>query len=89
MTGVWRNVYYFFDELSATSRGVVTVRIIGPIRPPPTIIIASPPSLLASEPLSTHPLRLALSLMDRWLAWKMIVIGVMARKERKAGLAPA
>ena len=83
-----RNVYYLVDDLSATPRGVVTVRIDP--RPhsaaTPTIIIAWPPSLVASEPLSTHPL--ALGLMDRWLTTKMIVIGVTARKERKSGLTP-
>ena len=58
----------------------MTVRIAGPIQPAHSVLLASPPNPMAPEPFSTHPLDL--SLMDRWLATKMIEILVTARKER-------
>ena len=80
LTGVLRTVYYFFDDLSAASRRVATVRNAGPIRPAHSVLTASPPNPVAPEPFSRP--KLDLSLMDRWLATKIIAIWVTARKER-------
>ena len=66
--------------LRCISRRVATVRNAGPIRPAHSVLTASPPNPVAPEPFSTHPLDL--SLMDRWLATKIIAIWVTARKER-------
>ena len=81
LTGLSRNVYYFFDDLLAISRGVATVCHSGPIRPATHILFTSPPNLAAPKPLSTH--LLALRLRDRWLAPKIIVIWVATHNKRK------
>ena len=80
LTGLSRNVYYFFDDLLTKSRGVVTVCPPGPIRPAHSILLASPPNLLGPKPLSTHPLDPRL--LDRWQTTKIFEISVKARKER-------
>ena len=74
LTGLSRNVYYFFDELLTKSRGVVTVCRHGPIRPAHSILLASPPNPMAPEPLSTHPLDPRL--LDRWQTTKIFEISV-------------
>ena len=88
LTGLSRNVYYFFDDLLTKSRGVVTVCRHGPIRPAHSILLASPPNPMAPEPLSTTPL--ALSLMDRWQTKKNIAVSSFSlnehsRRDRRRG----